>query len=69
MEQESKQRCSGCSRNLQVGDNALQVTEGVVSRSNLVPLEDPVHFCNVGCLFGYFKDLLEYLPEAPTRTP
>jgi len=45
-----------CERDIQLGEDALAVEEGVVGYRGLVPLEKPLWFCSVRCIAVHFQD-------------
>ena len=64
---ENKQKCANCTRELDIGVDALQVEEGVMGTKGFIPLDKSLLFCCEQCLCDYFD--LGDLPSVPRRVP
>jgi hypothetical protein len=64
---EEKNKCANCLRELDIGVDAIQVSEGVMGMKGFVPLEKTFYFCRDDCLSGYYD--VSNLPSMPKRIP
>ena len=63
----AKQRCEACRRELEMGQDAILVQEGVVGPRGFVPLEDPECFCSTKCVGDHYGD--RDMDKLPRRVP
>ena len=49
-EKEDTKTCVRCGRNLDIGVDAIAVTEGVIGQRGFVPLDESRYFCSNDCL-------------------
>ena len=54
--EESQNRCVACERDIQLGEDALVVEEGVLGHHGLVPLKEVLWFCSEDCIAAHFDE-------------
>ncbi len=64
---ENKKQCANCLKELNVGVDAIHVSEGVIGMKGFVPLEKILFFCCDNCLSAYYD--VSNLPSMPPRIP
>ena len=65
-EQDAK-TCTRCGRNLDIGVDAITVTDGVIGPRGFVPLDEPRYFCCHDCLLIPGDD--HEIEKLPRRIP
>ncbi len=65
-EQDAK-TCTRCGRNLDIGVDAIAVTEGVIGSRGFVPLDQSRYFCCNDCLLIQGED--HEIERLPRRIP
>ncbi|MBI9019031.1 MAG: hypothetical protein JEZ07_17405 [Phycisphaerae bacterium] len=64
---ENKKKCANCIRELDIGVDVIQVSEGVIGIKGFVPLKKTLYFCCEECISAYFD--MSDLPSLPGRIP
>jgi len=64
---EIKHKCENCSRELEIGKDAIKLVKGVTGLRGFIPSDKVMYFCSEDCVEGYFD--LSALPSVPPRLP
>ncbi len=65
--EEDAKTCARCERNLDIGVDAIAVTEGVIGPRGFVPLDESRFFCSNDCLLIQGED--HEIEKLPRRIP
>lgn len=61
--------CRQCDREIQLGEDAFEIEQGVIGPRGFVPLEATVPLCSEACARGYFGDTDEQITRLKRRVP
>lgn len=62
-------RCRQCDREMQLGEDAFELEQGVLGPRGFVPLENTVLFCSEACARGFLGGTNEEIKKLPRRVP